>query len=89
MYLLLINMVLMSSITLLKMFYYVFVLVYITLPHQAHASQDNNILSLSDAIAIAHKHDVWLQQSKLIEQGLTTLSSGADALPDPTISVAN
>ncbi|WP_289030135.1 TolC family protein [uncultured Paraglaciecola sp.] len=44
-------------------------------------------LSLSDTIKIALQNDDWLLKSQSIEKGLYALSEGADALPDPVISL--
>ena len=55
----------------------------------AQASQNitDNVLSLPKAVALAIENDDWLYKSELMQSRLEVLSEGANALPDPTISL--
>ena len=53
----------------------------------AQPSGQPTYLSLESAIAQAQNNDDWLQKSRLMESRFESLSKGASALPDPTISI--
>jgi len=54
----------------------------------AQSQYRSSSLSLNEAIRIAQTNDDWLARSELIQARLMHLSDGADAWPDPTISIS-
>ncbi len=54
----------------------------------AHLSdQQTKILSLTQAIQLAHKHDPWIKANQHSQNAMESLSVSSGALPDPKVSM--
>lgn len=58
-----------------------------------NANEENNngneqVLTLSKAVYLSQKHDIWLIKSNAIERGFTAKSIASSTLPDPILSAS-
>lgn len=70
-----------------------FIIFSLCLSLTAAASEPNQkgkeqILTLSKAIYLSQKHDIWLAKSNAIEHGFNDRSIATSTLPDPTLSAS-